>query len=223
MVEEAIAMCPDNPMGYIGLGWIYHHNYWLGNPQSRTETLGKGLELVQKALAIDNSISEAHALLCAFYMAKREYDKAIAAGERAVALNPGGTNELVNSARSLVFSGRPEEAVPLFQKAIRLNPIGPAYLYREFGYSLRDTGRLEDAVSAFKKAIQLAPDDIGVHSALTVTYSMMGREKEARAEAAEVLRINPKFSVDSVVKTSSYKDQSQREKIAEGLRKAGLK
>jgi len=223
MVEEAIALCPENPMGYIGLGWIYHHNYWLGNPKSPAETLEKGIELVQKALAIDDSISEAHALLCAFYMAKREYDKAIAAGERAVALNPGGTNELVNRARSLVFSGRPEEAVPLFQKAIRLNPIGPAYLYREFGYSLRDTGRFEEAVSAFKKAIQLAPDDIGVHSALTVTYSMMGREKEARAEAAEVLRINPKFAVDSVVKTSSYKYQSQRDKVAEGLRKAGLK
>jgi len=83
--------------------------------------------------------------------------------------------------------------------------------------------RLEEAVSAFKKAIQLAPDDINSHSALTVTYSMMGLEKEARAEAAEVLRINPKFSVDSVVRSSPYKDQSQREKVAEGLRKAGLK
>ena len=32
---------------------------------------------------------------------------------------------------------------------------------------------------------------------------MMGREKEARAEAAEVLRINPKFSVDSLCKETS--------------------
>jgi len=223
MVEEAIAMCPENPMGYIGLGWIYHHDYWLGNPKSRPETLEKGIELVQKALAMDDSISEAHSLLCAFHMAKREYDKAIAEGERAVALNPGGTNELVNNARSLVFSGRPKEAIPLYEKAIRLNPIGPSYLYREFGYSLRDAERFEEAVSAFKKAIQLAPDDINSHSALTVTYSMMGREKEARAEAAEVLRINPKFSVDSLVKSSPYKDHSQREKVAEGLRKAGLK
>jgi adenylate cyclase len=215
MVEEAIAMCPENPMGYIGLGWIYHHDYWLGNTKSPSETLEKGIELAQKALAMDDSISEAHSLLCAFYMAKRGYDKAIAEGERAVALNPGGTNELVNNARSLVFSGRPEEAIPLFQKAIRLNPIGPSYLYREFGYSLRDTGKFEEAVLAFKKAIQLAPDDIGTHSALTVTYSMMGLEKEARAEAAEVLRINPKFSVDSWAKNLPYK--SENEKIVSAL------
>jgi hypothetical protein len=52
---------------------------------------------------------------------------------------------------------------------------------------------------------------------------MMGREKEARAEAAEVLRINPKFSLDSYAKMIPYKDQSQTDKIINALRKAGLK
>jgi adenylate cyclase len=52
---------------------------------------------------------------------------------------------------------------------------------------------------------------------------MMGREKEARAEAAEALRINPKFSIDSWAKTFTYKDQSQQTKIVNALRKAGLK
>jgi hypothetical protein len=52
---------------------------------------------------------------------------------------------------------------------------------------------------------------------------MMGREKEARAEAAEVLRINPKFSVEYLAKILAYKDQSQNDKIADALRKAGLK
>ena len=66
---------------------------------------------------------------------KREYDKAIAEGERAVALNPGGTSVLVNYASSLNFAGRPEEAIPLFQKAIRLNPFGPSYLYSEFRHA----------------------------------------------------------------------------------------
>jgi hypothetical protein len=52
---------------------------------------------------------------------------------------------------------------------------------------------------------------------------MVGREKEARAEAAEVLRINPKFSVEYLAKILAYKDQSQNDKIADALRKAGLK
>jgi adenylate cyclase len=223
MIEEAIAMCPENPMGYVNLGYVYHHDYWLGNTKSPRETIEKSIELAQKALAMDDSIADAHALLSALYFAKREYDKAIAEGERAVALNPGSTNSLLNYADCLMFAGRPEEAIPLCQKAIRLNPFGPSILYRTFGRALRDAGRLEEAVSPLKKAIQLGPDDILAHIALAVTYSWMGREKEARAEAAEVLRINPKFSLDTYAKALSFKDQSLTDKVINALRKAGLK
>jgi hypothetical protein len=51
----------------------------------------------------------------------------------------------------------------------------------------------------------------------------MGREKEARAEAAEALRIDPKFSVDYLAKVLSYKDQSEIDKVVNAMRKAGLK
>jgi hypothetical protein len=51
----------------------------------------------------------------------------------------------------------------------------------------------------------------------------MGREKEARDEAAEVLRINPKFSLDYYGKILQYKDHSVTDRMVAGLRKAGLK
>ncbi len=223
MIEEAITMCPENPEGYILLGWVYQRDYTLGNTKSPRETIGKGIELAQKALAMDDTYGDGHGLLCVLYMIKREYDKAIAEGERAVAVNPGATSPLVTYATSLTYAGRPEEAIPLFQKAIRLNPFGPSGLYREYGHALRDTGRFEDAVSAYKKAIQLAPDNLTAHTGLAFTYSLMGREKEARAEAAEVLRINPKFSVDYFVKAIAYKEQSQTDRFRNALRKAGLK
>ncbi len=129
MIEEAIAMCPENPMGYLMLGWVYHIDYFLGNTKSPQENLEKGIELAQKALTMDDSLAGPHGLLCTLYTAKREYDKAIAEGERGMALNPGGTSELLNYAASLCYAGRPEEAIQLFQKAIRLNPFNPASLY----------------------------------------------------------------------------------------------
>ena len=58
---------------------------------------------------------------------------------------------------------------------------------------------------------------------LAATYSMMGREKEAQAEAAEVLSINPKFSLDFWAKNSALKDQSEKDKLIDALSKAGLK
>jgi adenylate cyclase len=129
MIEEAIVMCPENPMGYLSLGWVYDNDYFLNNTKSPQETLEKGIELAQKAVTMDDSLAGPHGLLCSLYTAKREYDKAIAEGERAVALNPGGTSELVNYATSLCYAGRPEEAIQSFQKAIRRNPFNPAGLY----------------------------------------------------------------------------------------------
>jgi adenylate cyclase len=226
MAEEAIAMCPENPVGYSALGWVYHHDYWLGNTKSPGETIEKSMELAQKALAMDDSIAGAHGLLCLLYTYKREYDKAIAEGEQAVFLNPGGTEALSEYAWSLNSAGRWEEAIPLFEKAIRLNPFGKSSLYRGFGVALQNTERLEEAVSAYKKSIQRSPNDIMSHILLAATYIMMGREQEARAEAAEVLKINPKFSLDNYAKVRpprDPRDQSRRDAHINALRKAGLK
>ena len=156
-------MCPENPMGYLYLGWVYHHDYVLGNTKSPRETLEKINELALKALAVDDSISSAHVLLGWYHIYKREYEKAIAEGERAMALSPGEPVMLSNYAGFLMFSGRPEEAITLFQKAIRLSPFGPASKYVNFGHALRMTGRFEEAVSAYKKSLQLAPDNIMAH------------------------------------------------------------
>jgi len=52
----------------------------------------------------------------------------------------------------------------------------------------------------------------------------MGREKEARAEAEEVLKLNPKFSLEGYAKMLlMYKNQAQINRFIDALRKAGLK
>ena len=221
MVEEAIVMCPENPMGYIHLGWVHHYDYMLGNTKSPQETVEKGIELVKKALAMDDSIAGAHVLLCYLYFDKGDNDKAIAEAERAVALNPGDWTTLNTYANSLRLTDRAEEAIPYYQKAIRLTPFGASILYRDFGHALRNTSRFEEAVSAYKKVIQLSPDDITAHLGLAATYAMMGHENEARSEGAEVLRINPKFSVERAMKNTP--PGVRRDRMTEALLKAGLK
>lgn len=67
------------------------------------------------------------------------------------------------------------------------------------------------------------PDCIIARINLAATYSVMGREKEARAEVAGVIRINPKFSVEKWAKIIPYKDRSEIDEFINPLRKAGLK
>jgi len=223
IAEEVIAMCPEVPMAYRLMARVHSQDYWLGSTKSPRESTEKAIEMIQKALALDESSAQAHAQLSHLYTQKREYDKAIAEAERAVTLNPNDASVIVNYAISLDFACRSEEAIPLFQKAIRLNPFGPMSYYHQFGNALFMTGRYEEAISAYKKALQRSPNYIWGHMMLAATYIKMGREQEARAEAAEVLRINPKFSMDWWAKTSLYKEQSVRDNLFHALRKAGLK
>jgi tetratricopeptide (TPR) repeat protein len=162
--------------------------------------------------------------LCRLYSCKGEHEKALVEGERAVALTPSGWDVLTHYGTTLTFAGKPEEAIPLLEKVIRLNPFGPATMYANLGGALRAAERYEEAVSAFKKTTQLAPDNFHYRVRLAVTCSLMGREREARTEAAEVLRINPKFSVDELAMMSPpFKDPSEMDKIVNALHKAGLK
>ena len=200
IAEEMIAMCPENPVAYVTLAYFHWMAYWLGPVQSRRESIEKGTEMAQKALAMDDSIAIAHSFLGMFYNLRREYEKAIAEGERAVALDPGGASAHMFYAMSLYYVGRSEEAIPLFQKAIRLDPVGSTGLYLNFGHALRVAGRFDEAISAYKKSLQREPNNIFAHTGMAATYVMMGREEEARAEAAEVLRINPNFSLESLGK-----------------------
>jgi adenylate cyclase len=82
--------------------------------------------------------------------------------------------------------------------------------------------RYEEAIAAHKKSLNRAPNDLLTHLALTTAYCWAGRLEEARAQAAEVLRINPNFSMEER-KLGLYKNQADLEHYVEGLRKAGLK
>ena len=112
---------------------------------------------------------------------------------------------LFSLAMALNYSFRSEEAFPLVQQAIRLNPFVPA-LYIQFGIACRETGRYEEGIAAFKKALQLAPNSLLANIILATLYSYAGREDEARAAAAEVLRIDPNFSLIRYAKEIPWKE-----------------
>jgi tetratricopeptide (TPR) repeat protein len=223
IAEEVIALCPENPTGYVLLAWVHQIGFWVGSGKSPQDSIEKGIEIVKKALIMDDSIAGAHALLGNLYALKREFEKALFEGERAIALDPGEAESQLWYGMSLVYVGRPEEAIPLYQKAIQLNPFASTGYYIHLANSLRDAKRFEEAVSAYRKAIQREPNNIFAHLNLAGTYIMMGRETEARAEAAEVLRINPKFTLEFWAKVLPYKDQSVSDNLIDVLRKAGLK
>jgi len=224
IADEALATCSEVPMSYLLMAYVHSNDYWLGSTGSPRESIEKAIELVQKALALDGTLALAHSFLGFLYTQDRQYERGIAEGERAVALNPGEATILGNYGFSLSMAGRSEEAITLIQKAIRLNPFGSfPSCYNMLGNALVFAGRYEEAVSAYQKYLQGTPNNIWAHVMLAATYSLMGRQKEAQAQAAEVLTINPRFSLDFWAKTALVRDQPIRDKIFNALQEAGIR
>ncbi len=85
-------------------------------------------------------------------------------------------------------------------------------------------GQYDEAIAAFKKAVNRWPDFVSGHVGLTASYSLAGRMEEAHAEVAEVLRINPKITLEDIAKNGYYNfKKADKERFISALSKAGLK
>ncbi len=224
MFEKAVELDSKYAAAYAALGWIHLTDWtwqWSHDPQS----LDQAFELAQKAVALDDSLPLAHAVLGQVYLWKnRQHEQAIAEVERAIAFDPNDADSYVALAHILSFTERRKEAIGLMEKAMRLNPHYPAFYLFTLGFAYCETGRSEEAIAAQKRALTRNPDLLWAHVCLAACSGSLGQEEKARAEVAEILRLNPNFSLEVYMQTSPFKDQPEAEKhMHDALRKAGLK
>ena len=221
--EEAIALDPDYVAAITTLAWAHAVGARFGWSKSPKQSLARAVDLAKKAIALDDTYPDIHRLWGYIYLQKRQYDEAIAAQEKAVALSPNWSKALAHLGMGLVYACRPEEGIRELQKAIRLNPVPPTYYFFKLGRAYRMTGQYDEAISAFNKALHGSPNSLGAWIGLASTYSLLDQEEEAREAAAKVLQIHPKFSSERFLMSLPFKNQPENERIINALQKAGLK
>jgi adenylate cyclase len=224
LLEEAIAIDPEYASAYASLSGIQLSLVSIGASESPRESVQRALELAKKAIALDDSDPSIRVRLAFTYMFLKEYDKGISEAEKAVSLSPNSAYAYYALGWALDINGRPQEAIPFLQKSLRLSPIPvSSNVLESLARSCRRLGQYEESIATYKKELQLyGPDTLLAHLGLALTYAWMDREKEARAEGAEVLRIDPKFTIEQYVKGIPM-DQSAKDRVTHALRKAGLK
>ena len=115
-----------------------------------------------------------------------------------------------------------EEAIEMAEKARQID----SSITWPLRFAYRLTGRYRDALILAVQDLNLYPTFSGLyhlHVELTILYSELGRLEEAKAEAAEILKLVPNFSVEVYGERVPYKDPAQAERDMAALRKAGLK
>src|SRR5262249_15358922 len=169
LFEQALVLDPHYADACVSLGNTYYAEWmwrWSADPQ----TLERAGELAQKALTLDDSVPFAHALLGMVYGNKQQYDQAITAGERALALDPNNAGSYVSQAEVLHFAGRPAEALRALEQAIRLNPRGTPQCLFLLGYTYYIVGRYGEAIATLQEVIRRSPDHAYAHFTLATSY-----------------------------------------------------
>ncbi len=214
MFEKALELDSTYARAYVYLGGTYFSDWvfqWNRDPQ----TLDRALNLVQKSLALDDALLEAYTLLASIYMQQRQHEQAVDAEQRAMELDPAGS--CAPLAEILLWSGQPQKAITLVKQAMRHNPLSTdAHLFT-LGHAYYLLGRREEAITTLQRVLFRSPNHLPALAYLTVTYSELGRMKEAREAATEALQLSPGASMDGVRQTLPYKNPENVERFTNGL------
>jgi adenylate cyclase len=223
LFEQAIELDPHYAEAYASLGGIHQMAGFFQWSQEPHRDLERAVALAQQAVTLDDSLPVAHEILSIVYLSKRQYEQARVEAERTITLAPNSPRGYRTLGAVLNLTGQAEQAIGVLEQALRFDPRYPLPYQGPLGWAYLMTRQYDKAIAMQQKALSHNRNLLESHLILTISYSELGREEEARAEAAEVLRLSPTYSLDVVRQTWSYKDPADLERTLAALRKAGLK
>ena len=87
-------------------------------------------------------------------------------------------------------SGRPDEAIALYKKAIEINPFDP-FTYYNLGNLLKDLGKIDQAFASILKSLELKPDYHAAHISMARIYKDLGKFDQALSSNLKSLELKP--------------------------------
>ncbi len=147
----------------------------------------------------------------------------MSAAEKAIAFNPSFAEGYAVLGFILHYVGRSEEAVDCLDRAMALDPYLPGHVCCTFrAQALYQLGRYDEAAGILKRRILRNPETDASRALLAAAYGQMGLLDEAREAWRGLMRVNPDYSLEQRRRVLPYKNPDDFERVAEGLRKAGL-
>jgi tetratricopeptide (TPR) repeat protein len=190
-LEQAVALDPNYTLAYVALAENYNLiGTFLG--QSPEYYQPKAKATLEKALALDDSLVEAHTLLAKIKM-DYEHDWAGCEREfkRAIELNPN--YELAHHWYGEVYlsaMGRLDESLTELEIARRLNPLSSGIL-TAIAWSYIGKHDYQKAIEACNQALNLNPDDTGIYEYRAKAFFKLAQYDEAIQDAQKGFQLDP--------------------------------
>ena len=181
----------------------------------------KAGELARQVLANEHLSPQvarlANWLMSHVLVRERDFDGALAAVDRAVALAPYDTFMLSSLMMVLVQAGRSDQALKWADQAAARDPaLGWFYNHRR-GWAYLVLGRFGEAAQALTQT-----EFNDAHLLLAIAYQRLGRLAEARAEVGKMLKLNPTITLQTWRLGYSFRDPGILDRYALDLVQSGL-
>jgi adenylate cyclase len=220
--QAALDLDPDYARAYNLLAWAHLYSVWSAWADDIEQALERGYEAAQKAVAADRNDFFCYGALGFAELCMHRNDHALAALDRAVALNPNSADVHALRGVALNYVGRPEDGLREVELAIRHNPYHPDWYLLGAGRAYYFLGRYEDAIHALERVKTALPELTTGRLMLAATYVAADRQAQAEAEVASILEDNPTVTLAYVRAMVPFQKEEDMERYLGLLRQAGL-
>jgi DNA-binding winged helix-turn-helix (wHTH) protein/Tfp pilus assembly protein PilF len=230
LFDKALALDPNSTLALLGYArvMIVEVTHGRAPPEEHAARLSQAETAIERAIKLDPTQARAHLLRGFLWRARRDPDRALAAFQHALALDPNYAWVHAEAGRAKIDVGRADEAIIDIETAIRLAPTEPRLLNWLYwaGMAAVHADRSETAIRWFQKWREPGqPYERFVAPWLAVAYIDVGREDEGRALIAAYLARVPTFTIATFTRnfpSSRPAVARQRQRVTELLRRLGV-
>lgn len=189
--QLAIKKDPNCALAYAGVAEAF---ITLGQPWDPAlppnEVLTKAKSAATTAIAIDDSLSEAHSALAhVIELYDWDWPGAEKQYRKALELNPNDVTAHFWYGEYLQAMGRADEGIAQIQAAIVLDPLNPAHI-AELGSQYFMARQYDNAIRTFQKTLAMEPDYVWAHTGLGWIYEQKKMYGDAITEFEKSLRLS---------------------------------
>ena len=208
--NKALELDPDNPRAQVGIAAVHTHLAVQLLVDDPAPHLAKAEQILQRVIDRAPSRAHAHHILGLVHIARRDFQAAMQAFEKAIEINPSNAGAYAQLGRLLVTAGRPDQGLEHIAYAKRLSPRDPAlaYWHAFSGYAKLELGRFDEAIADTKLALSMTPWQPRTGLLLVSALSMAGQQDEARRVLAELQQAQPHLTNASLLE--SYRNPKMR-------------
>jgi len=224
-LRRALALDPNYARAYAELAAgfaIRFENNWVVLTSADAE---KALYFAERALELDPDLWLGHYASGRLHsvIPTGDIDLALKHLRKAMSLQPANDDARAYYGVVTTISGRPEDALPIFESIMATNPLPSFWYYQGLGNTLFHLGRYEEAEKSLLACLNQMPNSPYCQRILIATYARLGRVEDAEWMLQEYEINGHDISIEALMKGAIETDPDLREDIRQSYLMVGVK